>query len=95
MTEWFRGHPFLTFAVLYFGLAFVYVKVFRERKLPVLKEAVIYLLMAVGAMILWLMQLDLRMPVVQCMLAALSLMAVVRLRIVYLERSRRSGQQGG
>lgn len=87
MTEWLREHPFITFVLLYISLAFVYVKVFREKRLPVLKELVIFLLIGVGAFILWLFQLDLRMPVMQCMIAALSLMLVVRIRMYALERS--------
>lgn len=87
MTEWFREHPFITFVVLYFGLAFVYVKVFKVRRLPILKELIIYLLIGVGAFLLWLFQLDLRLPVVQSMLAALALMLIVRIRMFFVNRS--------
>lgn len=87
MTEWFRDHPLITFAVLYFGLAFVYVKVFRVRRLPVLKELIIYLLIGVGAFLLWLFQLDLQLPVVQSMMAALALMLIVRIRMFFVNRS--------
>jgi hypothetical protein len=87
MTEWFRDHPLITFMVLYFGLAFVYVKVFRARRLPVLKELIIYLLIGIGALLLWLFQLDLQLPVVQSMLAALALMLIVRIRLYFVNRS--------
>lgn len=98
MNEWLLGHPFITFLLLYASLAFVYSKVFRQRRLPVLKEAVIYLLIGVGALILWLLQMDLRMPVMQSMLAALSLMLIVRIRMYVLDRSeakKRSGASKG
>jgi hypothetical protein len=95
MTEWLREHPFITFVLLYISLAFVYVKVFRQKRLPVLKELIIFAAIGIGALILWLFQLDLRMPVAQCMLAALSLMLIVRVRIMYLERieSRKRARQ--
>jgi len=87
MTEWFREHPFLTYVLLYFGLAFVYVKVFRMRRLPILKELIIYLLIGVGALLLWLFQLDLQLPVVQSMMGALALMLIVRIRMFFTSRS--------
>jgi len=87
MTEWFREHPLITYAILYFGLAFVYVKVFRMRRLPILKELIIYVLIGVGALLLWLFQLDLQLPVVQSMLAALALMLVVRIRMYFTNRA--------
>lgn len=92
MTAWFREHSFLTFVLLYISLVFVYAKVFRVRRLPILKEVVIYLLIGVGALILWMFQLDLQMPVVQSMAAALSLMLIVRIRMFFVNRSRPQGR---
>lgn len=87
MTEWFRDHPLITFVLLYAGLLFVYNKVFKMRRLPILKELIIYLLIGVGALILWLFQLDLQMPIVQCMAAALALMLIVRIRMAFTNRT--------
>lgn len=87
MTEWFRAHPLLTYVLLYIGLAFVYVKVFRARKLPILKELIIYLLIGVGALLLWLFQLDLQLPIMQSMAAALVLMLIVRVRMLFTNRA--------
>lgn len=87
MTEWFREHPLITYVVLYFGLAFVYVKVFRMRRLPILKELIIYLLIGVGALLLWLFQLDLKLPIVQSMMFALALMLIVRIRMFFTSRA--------
>ncbi|WP_438446276.1 YlaH-like family protein [Gorillibacterium sp. sgz5001074] len=92
MTAWLREHSLLTYLLLYISLAFVYIKVFRARRLPVLKEAMIYLLIGVGALILWLFQLDLQMPVVQSMAAALSLMLIVRIRMFFVNRTKPQGQ---
>lgn len=92
MTEWFREHPFITFILLYISLAYVYVKVFRARRLPILKELIIFLLIGVGALLLWLFQLDLQMPVVQCMAAALALMLIVRIRMFFVNRTSATGQ---
>lgn len=89
MTEWFREHLFMTFAVIYVCIVFVYVKVFRLRKLPILKELIIYLLIGAGSLILFLFQVDLRLPIVPCLLAAVALMLIVRIRTFFLERPRR------
>ncbi|MNJ02418.1 hypothetical protein D3C73_1623700 [compost metagenome] len=57
------------------------------RRLPVLKELVIYTLIGAGALILWLFQLDLRLPIVQSMIIALALMLIVRIRLFFTSRS--------
>ena len=87
MAEWLREHPWLTFFIIYACLAYVYVKVFRQRRLPILKELVIYLLIGVGALILLLFQLDLGLPIVSCLLFAIGLMLVVRIRSMFVKRT--------
>lgn len=87
MTDWLAEHIFITFVIIYACLAFVYVKVFKEKKLPILKELIIYLLIGVGAFLLLVFQVDLRMPIVPSLLASVALMLIVRVRTYFLRRA--------
>jgi 4-hydroxybenzoate polyprenyltransferase len=88
MTEWFRAHPFLTFLIIYVLMTYVYNKVFKVRRLPILKEAIIYLLLGVGAFMLMLFQMA-ELPIVASLAVAVSLMLIVRIRYFFQERSQR------
>lgn len=80
MSAWLQQYPFITFVLIYVFLTYVYNKVFRTRKLPLLKDAIVYLLIGVGAFILLLFQHDLGLPIVQCLMVAVGLMVIVRIR---------------
>jgi hypothetical protein len=80
MLAWFQAHLWTTFIIIYIALAFIYNKVFRVRKLPLLKEAIVYLMLGVGAFILLLFQVDLGLPIVISLGAAIGLMVIVRIR---------------
>jgi len=80
MTEWFREHLWITYLLIFVLISYVYNKVFRTRRLPVLKAAVIYLLLAAGAFILLLFQVDVGLPIVPSLAIALFLMLIVRVR---------------
>lgn len=84
--EWFASHPWITFIIIYVLLTYVYNKVFRVRKLPILKELIVYLGIAVGAFILLLFQVDLRLPIVYSIGVAVSLMLIVRIRYWITDR---------
>jgi 4-hydroxybenzoate polyprenyltransferase len=90
MQTWFVEHLWITFFIIYAGLAFIYNKVFKVRRLPILKEAIIYLLLGVGAFILLLFQVDLELPIVISLGAAISLMVIVRIRYYFIDRSKRA-----
>lgn len=89
MQQWLENHPLITYIVIFACLVYVYNKVFRMRKLPLLKDVVVYLTMAVGAGILWLFQLDLGLPIVACLGVAVALMLTVRIRYWMLDREAR------
>lgn len=78
--DWFFEHPWITYFLILAGLVFVYNKVFRVKKLPILKEILVYFIMAIGAFILLLFQLDLRIPIVPSMAIAVLLMLTVKIR---------------
>ena len=93
MSAWLQQYPIITFILIYVLLTYVYNKVFRTRKLPLLKDAIVYLLLGVGAFILLLFQHDLGLPIVQCLLVAVGLMVIVRIRYWMDARNGRGNTQ--
>lgn len=87
VSDWLSRHPILTYLIIYIFLVYVYNNVFRVRKLPLLKDALIYLLVGVGAFILLLFQHDLGLPIVYCLAVAVFLMLLVRIRYYNEKRS--------
>lgn len=86
MTEWFRAHPFITWILIFVLITYVYNKVFRTRKLPILKDAVIYLLLALGSGMLLFFQLA-GLPIVPSLSVAVALMLMVKIRYLVEGRS--------
>lgn len=92
MSQWFVDNPWIAYALIYVLVVFVYNKVFRVRKLPILKEILIYLIIAAGAFILLLFQLDARLPIIQCLAVAVLLMLMVRIRYMVEKRTGNSSK---
>jgi len=86
MQAWLTEHYVVAYVLIVLGMAFVYEKVFRPRKLPVLKNVLVYLLIALGSVMLWIFQIDADLPVVQNLLIAIVLMGLYRGRKWLLER---------
>jgi hypothetical protein len=80
MTEWFREHLYITYVLIFVFVAFVYNKVFRTRKLPLLKSLLVYVAMAIGCVILLIFQVDAGLPIVPSLAVAVFLMLLVRVR---------------
>lgn len=91
MQEWFAQHVWTTYILIYVFLIYIYNKVFRVRKLPLLKDLIIYVLIGVGAFMLLLFQVDLGLPIVISLGVALGLMLTVRIRYFLLERNQKKG----
>lgn len=91
MQAWLTEHYVITYLLIVAGMAFVYNKVFRPRKLPLLKDVLVYFLIAVGSVILWIFQIDASLPIVESLLAAILLMALYRARKWILDRRAASG----
>lgn len=80
MQEWFANHPVIAYIVIFVLLMYVYNKVFRAgNKLPWWKEVLLVLLMALGSGVLLIFQHD-KLPIIQCLLVAVGLMLMVRIR---------------
>ena len=88
MQDWFDQHPWVTYAIICVLLVYVYNNVFRVRKLPIIKNLIVYFLIAIGGFILLLFQLDLDLPIVYCLLVAFVLMQIVRIRYWLVNRKK-------
>lgn len=89
MTEWLRAHPWIAYVLIFVLLTYVYNKVFRARKLPLLKDAIIYFLLALGSLMLLFFQLA-GLPIILSLSVAVGLMLTLRLRYFIQERSKKS-----
>lgn len=88
LQSWFANHPVISYLIILVLVFFVYNKVFRAgQKLSLLKEVVLYLLMAIGSFLLLIFQID-KLPIIQCLLVAVILMLMVRIR--YFVEGRRN-----
>lgn len=88
MNEWFHAHPFITFVLIFVLMSYVYTKVFKVRRLPILKELIIYALLALGAGMLLFFQLA-GLPIVPSLTVAVALMFLVRIRYFVEGRSKK------
>jgi hypothetical protein len=88
MNEWFGNHIILTYILIFILLSFVYNKVFRTRKLPVLKALIVYLLMGVGSILLLFFQVA-GLPIILCLGVAVLMMLILRIRYFIEKRSGR------
>ncbi|ANA81654.1 hypothetical protein PVOR_11179 [Paenibacillus vortex V453] len=92
MQEWFASHPLISYIVIFVLITYVYNKVFRvKQKLPLLKEILLYILMALGSAILLVFQID-KLPIIQCLLVAVALMLMVRIRYFVEDRQKKKSQ---
>lgn len=89
MTAWFGEHLWMTYIIIYVFIAYIYNKVFRTRKLPVLKALIVYVLIGVGAFILLFFQVDVGLPIIPSLTVAIVLMLIVRIRYFVQERAKR------
>jgi len=92
MQQWFSDHPLISYILILAFTIYIFNAVFRMGKLPILKEILVYILMAAGGLILLVLQID-KLPIIQCMGVAVAMMILVRLRQIYDKR--RSGRQSG
>jgi predicted tellurium resistance membrane protein TerC len=80
MQLWFAEHPVVAYIIIFVLITYIYNKVFRvHQKLPLLKEIILYILMALGSGMLLIFQHD-KLPIIQCLLVAIGLMLLVRVR---------------
>jgi hypothetical protein len=86
---WFAEHPVIAYIVIFILLTYVYNQVFRiNQKLSIGKEIVLYIMMAFGSGMLLIFQHD-KLPIIQCLLVAVGLMMLVRIRYFVEARQKR------
>lgn len=88
MQQWLSDHLFVSYLIILGCTIYIFNKVFRVQKLPILKEIAVYVLMAIGSFVLAVLQVD-KLPIVQCMAVAVILMLILRLRQLYDKYIRR------
>lgn len=92
MQVWFAEHPLISYIIIFVLIAYVYNKVFRVRqKMPILKEVLLYILMALGSGMLLVFQID-KLPIIQCLFVAVALMLMVRIRYMVEDRRKKKAQ---
>ena len=91
MQQWFHDHPLISYILIFVFTVYIFNNVFRPGRLPILKEVLVYVFMAVGCLVLLLLQLD-RLPIIQCMGIAVILMLMLRLRQLYDKRRKGPGE---
>ncbi|AIQ70472.1 YlaH-like family protein [Paenibacillus graminis] len=95
MQSWFAAHPIVAYIVIFILLTYVYNRVFRvNQKLPIGKEIVLYVMMALGSGMLLIFQHD-KLPIIQCLLVAVGLMLLVRVRYMVKARQKRKAAAAG
>jgi len=85
MQQWFSDHPLISYILILAFTIYIFNAVFRMGKLPILKEILVYIIMAAGCLILLVLQID-KLPIIQCMAVAVAMMVMVRMRQIYDKR---------
>ncbi|MCJ8011390.1 YlaH-like family protein [Paenibacillus sp. KQZ6P-2] len=92
MQAWFAAHPLVSYIIIFVLITYVYNKVFRvKQKLPLLKEVLLYIFMAIGSGMLLVFQHD-KLPIIQCLLVAVALMFMVRVRYFVEARQKKKAE---
>ncbi|CAM4263497.1 YlaH-like family protein [Paenibacillus tarimensis] len=94
MQQWFSDHKLISYLLILGFTIYIFNKVFRaQQKLPILKEILVYILMAFGSGVLLIMQVD-KLPIIQCMGVAVLMMLIHRGRQLYDKWKDRSAGTG-
>jgi hypothetical protein len=95
MQQWFHDHSVISYLLIVASTLYIFNAVFRTGKLPILKEILVHIFLALGCLILLVLQLD-KLPIIQCMAVAVGMMALLRMRQFYDRRKAyRSGKGKG
>ncbi|MBB6729679.1 YlaH-like family protein [Cohnella zeiphila] len=92
MQHWFHEHPVVSYLLILAFTIYIFNAVFRMGRLPIIKEAIVHVIMAIGCLVLLLLQLD-KLPIIQCMGVAVIMMLMLRARQFYdKRRGRKAGE---
>lgn len=79
-------YNWIQYALIFVFLIYIYNKVFRTSRLTLLKNLIIYLIVAIGAFVLLIFQVDAGLPILLSLLIAVLLMMIVRVRQLFTKR---------
>ncbi|MGM0879584.1 MAG: YlaH-like family protein [Bacillota bacterium] len=83
MQAWLSDHKLVSYLLILGFTIYIFNKVFRaQQRLPLLKEILVYALIAFGSFILMILQVD-KLPIIQCMGIAVLMMLMLRGRQLY------------
>lgn len=94
MQQWFHDHPIISYLLIVACTIYIFNTVFRVGKLPILKEILVHIVLAIGCLVLLLLQLD-KLPIIQCMAVAVGMMLLLRLRQMYDKRKNYQKNKNG
>ncbi|RED65749.1 YlaH-like family protein [Cohnella lupini] len=95
MQQWFHDHQLISYLLIVACTIYIFNTVFRMGKLPILKEILVHIVLALGCLVLLVLQLD-KLPIIQCMAVAVGMMALLRMRQFYDKRKAyRANKAGG
>ncbi|NBI29396.1 YlaH-like family protein [Chengkuizengella marina] len=78
------------YIIIFICLIYVFNKVFRVKKLPILKDLVIYSIIALFSFILLIFEIDVGLPIILSLMIAVALMFIVRIRYFFEDRKNRN-----
>lgn len=87
---WLRSQPLLSYLIILIMTAIVY-KVAFARELPILKSLLVYLVLAVGCVMFWVMFI-LRFPIIQILGVTLIMILLARIRMWMGNREKKADQ---
>jgi YlaH-like protein len=94
LNEWYLHHPYITLIIIFLCVSYVFNKVFRvQQKLTVGKTILVYVLIAIGSVMLEFFQIAGRLPIILCLCVAIVLMFMVRIRHFIEDRQKRRSSQ--
>lgn len=93
MQAWLSEHMLISYLLILGFTIYIFNAVFRaQQRLPILKEIAVYLMMALGSLVLMILQVD-KLPIIQSMGIAVILMMILRGRQLYDKwKGNRTGQ---
>lgn len=87
---WLAEHPLITYLFMVVSMIYIFNAVFRPRKLPLLKDLLVYALILLGGLLLLFFQNRVGLPIVHGFAVAIALMLIVRIRS-WMSRRRSGG----
>lgn len=89
LTQWLADHPWITYLFIVVCMIYIFNAVFRPRKLPLLKDVIVYALILLGGWLLLFFQTKVGLPIVHGFAVAILLMLTVSIRSWITRRGRR------